>query len=128
MKNTVARAYLLLATTLLFLGCYEAERQCDDFKTGTFKSIVTTENKTFESTFVRTKSLQIETYNGKTDTSSVRWINNCEMIFHHLNPKSMSEKKDDHIKILTTTDSSYTFEYSQVGKHRKIRGIAIKTN
>jgi hypothetical protein len=55
-----------------------------------------------------------------------RWINNCELVLRTLNPKSKSELKNIHIKILTTTDSSYTYEYSFVGENRKEIGLAIK--
>ena len=40
----------------------------------------------------------------------------------------MAEQKDIHLKILTTTDSTYTFEYSYVGEVIKQKGIAIKLN
>ena len=36
----------------------------------------------------------------------------------------MAERKDVHLKILTTTDSSYTFEYSYVGETNKQKGVA----
>ena len=36
----------------------------------------------------------------------------------------MAERKDIHLKILETTDSTYTFEYSYVGEAIKQRGTA----
>ena len=68
----------------------------------------------------------IEVYNQKTDSSQLRWINDCEVIFKTINPKNRAEKKDVHLKILTTTDSSYTYEYSYVGEIIKQKGIAYK--
>ncbi len=103
-----------------------AERQCKDFKIGNFKSEVIINGETFKSSFIRTKTLQIETYNGKVDSSEVRWINDCEVIFKTINPKSMAERKDIHLKILTTTDSTYVFEYSYVGETKKQKGTAFK--
>ena len=44
------------------------------------------------STFVRTDEYEIETYNGKTDTASIRWVNDCEYILQKLHPKNMAEK------------------------------------
>ena len=41
--------------------------------------------------------------------------------------KSMADHKDIHLKILTTTDSSYTYEYSYVGETKKQKGIAYKS-
>jgi len=113
---------------MLLSGCYSIERNCDEFQSGTYSSEITIEEQTFTSSFVRTDSMQIETFDGKTDSSRVRWINDCEMIFRTINPKSNLEKKDIHLKILTTTDSSYTFEYSYVGESKKQKGIATKTN
>ncbi len=117
-------SFLLLI--LLFTSCYQVERNCNDYKTGTFKSTITIDSIDYASTFKRLDTLQIETFENKTDSASVRWINDCEMIFKTINPKNMAERKDVHLKILTTTDSSYTFEYSYVGKTNKQKGIAIK--
>lgn len=118
---------LALITTMLS-GCYQVSRDCSNFAIGTFISEVTIDSETFTSNFIRTGTLQIETFEGKTDSTTVRWINECEVIFHTINPKRMNDKKDIHLKILTTTDSSYTFEYSYVGETKKQRGIATKTN
>ncbi len=118
----------LLILTFALSGCYNVKRDCENFKTGTFNSEITINDKSFTSTFIRSDSLQIEIFEGKTDSSSIRWINDCEVIFHTINPKKMVDKKDIHLKILTTTDSSYTFEYSYVGESKKQRGIATKTN
>lgn len=115
-----------LLITLLFTSCYQVERNCTDYKTGTFKSTININDTDYVSIFTRTDSLQIETFEGKTDSAKVRWINDCEMVFKTINPKSMAEQKDVHLKILTTTDSSYTFEYSYVGKANKQKGIAVK--
>lgn len=118
--------FILLLLTLSLFSCYQVERNCIDFKTGKFTSEVTINDKLYKSTFFRNDTLQVETYEGKTDSSSLRWINNCEVIFKTINPKSMAEQKDIHLKILTTTDSTYTFEYSYVGESKKQKGIAYK--
>ncbi len=119
----------VILVVLLFsiTSCYQNTRQCNDFKTGIFRSEVTINNKIYISDFKRTETIQIETYDEKTDSSEVRWINDCEVIFKTINPKNRLEKKDIHLKILTTTDSSYTYEYSYVGEQKKQKGIAIKT-
>lgn len=119
---------VLFALLFCITSCYQNERNCSDFKTGTFTSEVTINDVVYTSNFSRTEKLQIETYNGKIDSSEVRWINDCEVIFKTINPKSRIEKKDIHLKILTTTDSSYTYEYSYVGETKKQKGIAKKIN
>ena len=116
-------SFLLL---FLLLSCYEPARNCKDFKTGAFYSEININGASFKSTFKRDKTLQVESYNDKIDSSKLRWINDCEVIFKTINPKSMAEEKDIHLKILSTTDSSYTYEYSYVGETKKQKGIAFK--
>lgn len=123
MKLTILFALLLCLTS-----CYQNKRNCVGFKTGTFTSEIIINDVVYASNFSRTEKLQIENYNGKIDSSEVRWINDCEVIFKTINPKNRIEKKDIHLKILTTTDSSYTYEYSYVGETNKQKGIAIKTD
>lgn len=117
----------LLILMLSFFNCYNSERHCKDYKTGSFYSEVTIDGILYKSTFSRTDSLQVETYDGKMDSTSVRWINDCEVIYKTINPKNMAERKDIHLKILTTTDTSYTYEYSYVGDSKKQKGTAYKT-
>ncbi|RED49517.1 DNA topoisomerase IV [Seonamhaeicola aphaedonensis] len=119
--------YLLLLLVILF-NCQNIERNCNNFKTGKFYSEISINGKIFKSEFFRTRGLQVEHYNNKVDSSQVRWINDCEVVFKSINPKNISERKDIHLKILTTTDSSYTFEYSYVGEIKKQKGIAFKAN
>lgn len=78
------------------------------------------------SRFVRNDSIEIDFFQGKSDTSSVRWINDCEYILKNKNPKNMAERKPIHIKILTTDKDGYTFEYGIVGETRKERGSVKK--
>ncbi len=117
---------LCLIPLFFLVACYESTRRCSDYKTGEFYSEVIINDRVFKSKFTRSEALQIETYNNKTDSSRLRWINDCEVVFKTINPKSMAEKKDIHLKILTTTDSSYIFEYSYVGETKKQKGIAYK--
>ena len=127
MYKTFLMRYFLFALVLFtFSNCYQVERDCTHFKTGAFYSEVTIDNKVYTSNFTRTNDLQVEVYDGKTDSTQVRWINDCEMIFKTINPKNMAAHKDVHLKILTTTDSSYTFEYSYVGEKLKQKGTAYK--
>ena len=106
------------------MSCYEVQRDCERFKTGIFQSEITIDGQKFISEFKRYSNLQIERFDGKTDSASVRWINDCEMIFKTINPQNRIEKKDIHLKILTTTKDTYTFEYGYVGDPKKQKGIA----
>jgi len=111
-----------LIVLILCSSCFQIERNCSDFKTGTFESTIKISDKIYTSTFIRTENLQIETFGTKTDSATIRWINDCEMVFKTINPKSIAERKDIHLKILATTDSTYTFEYSYVGESLKQKG------
>jgi hypothetical protein len=118
--------WLLLG--ILLQSCYEPERNCDEFKTGTFEFEALIGTEIVKTVFVRNDSIEIDYFRGKADTSSIRWINNCEYIVQKLRPKSRSEEKAIHMKILTTNDQSYTFEYNVVGQDLKKRGNARKTS
>lgn len=117
---------LLLLFALFIISCSKRERNCKDFRTGKFEFTQDIKGKKNTSTFIRTEKLQIETYNGKTDTATVRWVNDCEFILQKLHPKSMKEEKAISMKILFTTNNSYTFEYSFVGSNQKQRGTVTK--
>lgn len=120
----ILQALLLLTV----VGCYKTTRNCNDYRTGKFYSEVSIDGVLYKSTFTRTKDIQVEFYDGKTDSSHVRWINDCEIVFKTIRPKNMAEKKDIDLIILTTTDSSYTYEYSYVGENKKQKGIAYKVD
>ncbi len=111
---------------VLFASCFQPERDCAYFKKGSFRfeALVGTEVET--TTFMRNDSIEIDYFRGKSDTSSIRWINDCEYIVEKLNPKNMAEEKAIHIKILSTKGNEYSFEYNIVGSQQKQRGKALK--
>ena len=84
---------LLLPLALLFASCYKAEHNCKDFKTGKFKFEHEVDGVKQITLFERNDSIEIETFNGKTDTASVRWVNDCEYVLKKLHPKNMAEEK-----------------------------------
>ncbi|WP_324719022.1 DNA topoisomerase IV [Salinimicrobium sp. HB62] len=107
-------------------SCYQPERNCEDFRTGIFEFESYLEGELVKSRFIRNDSIEIDFFRGKTDTSSVRWINDCEYLISNLNPKNRAEEKPIHIKILTTQGNTYTFEYGLVGESQKQRGTVVK--
>ena len=123
----------LLFLSLCFMGCYSNKRECKDFKTGKFTFNYTIDGEERTGEFIRTEELNIDYYEGKVDSASIRWINECEFIQTKINPKSRSEETPIHMKILSTTDSSYTFEYKLAvkkpnAKQRVERGTAYIKN
>ncbi|MFL2608031.1 MAG: DNA topoisomerase IV [Flavobacteriaceae bacterium] len=120
---------ILLFTILFFHSCNQIERNCNLFKTGEFFSEINYDGVLFSSTFSRDdKNIQIEKFQDKIDSSKVRWINDCEMVLSPINAKKLSGKKNILIKILTTTDTSYSYEYSFIGENKKLKAVAIKIN
>lgn len=124
MKKILILAILALTT----VSCYNIERNCADFKTGKFEFEYEVEGVKKKSNFVRNDTLEIDTFEGKIDSSSVRWINDCEFVLEKINPKNMAEKQAVHMKILSTTGNSYTFEFSKLGDTKKQKGTVTKIN
>ncbi|TDS57563.1 DNA topoisomerase IV [Myroides indicus] len=111
---------------IFFGACYNQEKNCDNFRTGTFEFITEINGETKVSTFVRNENIEIETFEGKTDTASIRWVNNCEFILQKLNPKNMAEQKAINMRIISTDGDTCLFEYGLVGDDRKQRGTLRK--
>ena len=121
----ILRLFFSLFTLLLF-SCYQPERDCKAFRDGTFEFTAVVDGEEMTTTFVRNGKIEIDYFQGKKDTSEIRWINDCEYIVRKINPKNMSEEKSIHMKILSTTNDSYIFEYGIVGDPNKSKGKAIK--
>ena len=121
MKNIIALLCLLLVAS-----CYTTEHNCKDFKTWKFKfehEIDGVKKVTF---FERNDSIEVETFEGKTDTAIVKWISECEYVLRKKHPKNNAEKNTISMKILTTSKNSYTFEFGMVGVDSKQRGTVTK--
>ena len=115
-----------LLLSFLIFSCYNPERNCQDFKTGTFEYEALIGTELLTTTFNRNDTLEIDYFNGKSDSSSIRWINDCEYIVKKINPKNMAEEKAIHMKILTTKGNEYNFEYNIVCDTNKQKGTANK--
>ncbi len=125
LKQSDIVIYFLFLFT--FFSCYKIEKNCNDFKTGTFEfsSIVNGEIK--KSRFIRSEALEIELYNNKIDSATVKWVNNCEFILTKINPTSNQDKRPVKIEILSTSAKEYFFEYSLVSNPgKRFRGRATK--
>ena len=116
--------YASFVIALLLVACYTPERNCNDFKTGQYKYEALIDGELQTTIFKRNDSTQIEIYKGKTDTSKIRWINDCEFILTPLNPESILDQYQIHMKILSTNNNTYKFEYNIVGEKQKETGIA----
>ncbi len=113
--------------SLLFISCYNVDRDCIEFRTGSFEFSTSINDSIVKSTFIRTDNYEIEEFKGVKDSSTIRWVNECEFILTKMNPKTNQERRPIRIKILRTYGNSYDFEYSQVNNPQKInRGTVNK--
>ena len=124
--TTKIKKIALLPLLLFLISCYHAEHNCKDFKTGKFKFEFNVNGVKKTTFFERNDSIEIETFEGKTDSSSIRWVSDCEYILQKIHPKNRSEKNAIDMKILTTSKNSYTFEFGIVGKNEKQQGTVFK--
>jgi hypothetical protein len=119
-----------LSLSILFLlltSCFRSpERNCTDFKTGIFEFVTVNGSDTLVSVFERYEDYEIDRFQNKVDTSTVRWINDCEFILRKKHPKNNQEKEAVHIKILETDLKGYRFEYGYLSEAIKMRGYAEK--
>ncbi|MGB1132098.1 MAG: DNA topoisomerase IV [Flavobacteriaceae bacterium] len=120
-----------LVSSLLFflLGCNLPERNCLDYKNGDFEFSTVINDQVITSKFSRRDSIEIEYFENKIDTSFVNWVSDCEFILRKKNPATSADKKAVNMKILSTSENGYIFEFSIVGDKKNIfRGEAIKHN
>lgn len=118
---------LCLLLSSLLMSCYNVERNCQNFHTGTFQFQQIIGDQLQTSRFLRTDSLEIEYFNTQVDSASIRWINPCECVLTKLNPTSNQDKRPIAIKIISTSKKEYVFEYSLVGNQKnKQRGTIQK--
>ncbi len=118
-------------TILLVVGlssCYQPERDCKAYKTGTFSFNYKVGDTVKVGKFVRGKKYSVDYYEGKIDSASIRWFNDCEFVLQDIRSKTAI-----HYKIVSTTDSSYTFQYNKAvkdsNKELDVRtGTAYKTD
>ena len=108
-------------------SCYQPERDCNAYKTGTFLFNYEVGDTIKTGRFVRGTEYSVDYYEGKIDSATIRWFNDCEFVLKDINSKAAI-----HYKIVSSTDSSYTFQYNQAAKdpnkEKVVRiGTAYKT-
>jgi hydroxymethylpyrimidine pyrophosphatase-like HAD family hydrolase len=118
----------ILSVLLLFCSCanFKNERDCNEFRTGTFVWEQESGGTLLKTTFERTESLQIERFKNEVDTSRIEWINDCEWRVIPINPKTNADSRAYLFKILNTYEDSYDFEFKQSGRDQIYYGTAKK--
>ena len=123
-RNT---SFCLILTALIGSCAGPPQRDCTAFKTGKYTFTTVNGLDTLTTTFERFETIEIDQFQGEIDTSTVKWINDCEFILRNINPTSNSEKQAIHIKILETDLEGYRFEYGRLSDPIKLKGYAKKT-
>ena len=127
--KTVLKILFYFFTSILIINCSLPEKKCTLYKKGSFEFKTKINNEFVISKFIRNDSLEIEYFQNKIDTSFVRWVSDCEFILTKKNPESMEDKKAISMKILSTDEKGYNFEFSIVGnKDTFFRGRANRIN
>ena len=106
---------------ILFTACYTSERNCKPFQTGSFSFYTIVDGDTLSSRFVRNDSIEIDYFLATPDTANIRWVSDCECIVTKRNPLTFQEAKAVQMKILSTFENSYIFEYNLVGDRSNVQ-------
>lgn len=125
----ITMKYTILFLSLIFVSCLQQpERSCSDYRTGKFRFDLEVDGVKKTTLLERTETFQLETFDGITDTASVRWVNDCEFVLQEVHSKELLRKRPIRMKILTTSKNSYTFEYGIVGDKDSRIGTAYRIN
>lgn len=118
-----------LLLLMLLVSCYAPKRNCLPFHQGSFEYTTVINGSLKTSRFERSENFEVEYYDGKVDSAGIRWVNDCDCVLTRLRPNSYQESRPLQMRILSTTEDSYTFEFSYVGDSKnKQRGTIVKIN
>mgnify|MGYP001178607222 FL=1 len=121
--------FILATISVTILSCTIPEKSCTKFKVGEFNFESKTNTGVYNSKSIRNDSIEIEYFGNTIDTSKITWVSECEYILRKLKPKNISDQKAVSVKIISTSENSYVFEYSFVGdKENRARGNAYRND
>lgn len=99
---------LLLLVITSIISCKKEPNNTDRFRIGTFEILA---EKGFEkTTIIRKDSIQIETYQNKTDTLFIKWKDDFNYLLLMKNPKTAIDEDTIFVKITSIKNNSYEFE------------------
>ena len=110
-----------VAVFILFTACYINERNCKAFQTGSFSFNTVVNGDTLSSRFLRNDSIEVDYFFETPDTANIRWVSDCECIVTKRNPLTFQESKAVQMKILSTFEDGYIFEYNLVGDRSNVQ-------
>ena len=110
-----------VAVFILFTACYTNERNCKAFQTGSFSFNTVVNGDPLSRRFVRNDSIEVDYFFETPDTANIRWVSDCECIVTKRNPLTFQESKAVQMKILSTFEDGYIFEYNLVGDRSNVQ-------
>lgn len=123
MRNLLIILFTLFALT----GCQPKQlKDVDYYKTGVFKTVLKDMN--ISSIAKRNDSIQIETFEGKSDTFSIKWKSDFEYILLKKSPKTALDSTPFHVKITKFDGDSYQFKAFYKDSNFKQEGTSQKLN
>ena len=118
--------FISICIILISLSCYQVDRNCLPFHEGTFEFTTIVNGSLKTSRFERNGLYEVEFFEGKIDTATIRWVNDCECILTKKNPISNQDKRPIRVEILSTKEAEYIFEYALVGDAKNVQKGTIK--
>ena len=106
---------------IFLTACYTNGRNWKAFQTGSFTFYTVVDGDTLSSRFVRNDSIEVDYFFETPDTANIRWVSDCECIVTKRNPLTFQEAKAVQMKILSTFEDGYIFEYNLVGDRSNVQ-------
>ncbi len=123
-KNIIQIKPLFLILILFIFSCNTKRINILELREGTFET--TLPDKNVKSIAFRDKNIQIETYNNKKDTFTIKWLNNFEYELLKINPKSSLDSVPFIVKITKLSHNGYSFKAHYKGNKYIQKGEAVK--
>ncbi len=124
LKNIKQIKFLSLLLMLFIFSCDTERINILELREGTFET--TLPDKNVKSIAFRDKNIQIETYNNKKDTFTIKWLSNFEYELLKINPKSSLDSVPFIVKITKLSHNGYSFKAHYKGSKYIQKGEAIK--
>lgn len=99
---------LLLLVIISVISCKDKSKNTAKFRVGTFE--IPAEKGFEKTTIIRKDSIQIETYQNKTDTLIIKWKDDFNYSLLIKNPKTAIDEDTIFVKITSVKNNSYEYE------------------
>ena len=117
----VITSFVVIFILFTATACYNNDRNCKAFQTGLFSFYTVVDGDTLSSRFIRNDSIEVDYFFETPDTANIRWVSDCECIVTKRNPLNFQEAKAVQMKILSTFEDGYIFEYNLVGNRSNVQ-------